>query len=115
MKIAVVGSRSFSDFDKLEKFILSKVSLKDIELVISGGAIGADDLAERFAYKHNIPKQVFKPDWNKYGKRAGFLRNQLIVKNADTVFAFWDGESRGTLLSINIAKESGKTLYICKF
>jgi hypothetical protein len=58
---------------------------------------------------------VFKPDWNKYGKSAGFVRNKLIIENADIVFAFWDGESKGTLISINIAKELNKKLYICNF
>jgi len=115
MKIAIVGSRNFYDFDKLEKFIFSKVALEKIELVVSGGAIGADSLAERFAYKHKLPKQVFKPDWNKYSKSAGFTRNKLIIENVDTVFAFWDGSSKGTKLSIDLAKEKNKLLYLLIF
>ena len=39
MKIAIVGSRGFKDYDKLSKFILNKIELKDIELVVSGGAM----------------------------------------------------------------------------
>jgi len=115
ISIAIVGSRDFNDYDALVKFIKEKINLKDVESVISGGARGADSLAERFAYNFKFKTIIFKPDWNKHGKKAGFLRNILIIENADVVFAFWDGESRGTLLSINLAKEQNKKLYVYTF
>lgn len=115
MNIAIVGSRSFHDIDVMDEFIQSKIDVTKITKVISGGAHGADSTGELFAYRHDIPKVIFKPDWNKYGKKAGFLRNKLIIEAADVVFAFWDGESRGTLSSINLAKEANKELYICQY
>jgi len=115
INIAIVGSRNFYDYDALVKFIKENIDTDTIKFVISGGARGADSLAERFAYNFNIEKKIFKPDWQKYGKRAGFLRNKTIIENADVVFAFWDGESRGTLSSINLAKEQDKKLYVYTF
>lgn len=115
VNIAIVGSRNFYDYDILVEFIKENIDINIIKLVISGGAVGADSLAERFAYNFNIEKKIFKPDWQKYGKRAGFLRNKTIIENADIVFAFWDGESRGTLSSINLAKEQDKKLYVHTF
>jgi len=114
MKIAIVGSRTFNDYDLLEKIIYKQMCVSSINLIVSGGAKGADYLAERFAKKHNIPIQIFQAEWNKYGKGAGYIRNKLIIENVDIVFAFWDGKSKGTKHSINLAKKENKELYITK-
>jgi len=113
MKIAIVGSRTFNGYDLLEKTICNKM-VGSINLIVSGGARGADYLAERFAKKHNIPIQIFQAEWDKYGKGAGYIRNKLIIENVDIVFAFWDGKSKGTKHSIELAKEYNKKLFIIK-
>lgn len=114
MKLAIVGSRTFTNYNVLEKFILDNINIQNIEQIISGGAIGADKLGEVFAKKYSIPTIIFKPDWNLYGKKAGFLRNNDIIGACDTVIAFWDGESKGTKHSIDISKEMGKNVIICR-
>jgi hypothetical protein len=106
MKLAIVGSREFTDYNLLEKTILQKYN--NIEAIVSGGAIGTDKLAERFANKHGIPTIIHKPDWKTYGKSAGYIRNKLIVDDCDEVIAFWLNQSKGTKLTIDIAKEKGK-------
>jgi hypothetical protein len=108
MKVAVIGSRSFNDYDEVKK------TLKDIviTLIVSGGAKGADTLGERYADENNIPKKIFFPDWKKYGKKAGFIRNTEIINEADLVVAFWDGESNGTKDSIKKAKEQNKKIVL---
>ena len=89
MRIAIVGSRDFNDYNVMEAFVLS--DLKDIQAVVSGGAKGADSLASEFARKNNLNMIEFLPEWEKYGRGAGAVRNQKIIRNADVVFAFWDG------------------------
>ena len=111
MKLAIVGSRSFNNYNLL-KDTINKYD--NIKLIISGGAIGADKLAEQYAKEYNIETKIYLPDWNKYGKKAGPIRNELIIKDCDIVIAFWDGESRGTLSSINIAKTLNKKLELIK-
>ncbi len=106
--IAVIGSRNFNDYDKL-KVVLNKF---DIDKMVSGGAKGADLLAERYATEYNIPTIIHKPDWKKYGRCAGFVRNKLIIEDADIVVAFWDGRSKGTKNSIDIAKKLNKDCYV---
>lgn len=110
MKIAVIGSRTFDD-KKLLDVILSGY---EIDLIISGGARGADSLAQEYAKERNIPAKIFLPDWS-IGRHAGFLRNTQIVEAADCVIAFWDGKSKGTLDSINKAKKLGKDCAIITF
>ncbi len=110
MKVAVIGSRTFDDYE-LVKETLSNI---DITLLVSGGAKGADSLGERYANENNIETLIFKPDWKKYGPSAGPLRNTDIVNNADTIIAFWDNESRGTKDSITKAEKLGKEVIIIK-
>jgi hypothetical protein len=113
MKLAIVGSRSFDDYKLMEKELLPLIG--SIDTIISGGAKGADSLAERFADNYFIPTIIFKPDWNKFGKRAGFIRNKDIINNADKVIAFWDRKSRGTSNSIDLAISQNKLLKIIEF
>jgi len=60
------------------------------------------------ARAQGIVTLVIPANWEKYGLRAGFLRNTEIVAEADEVVAFWDGESKGTQDTIKKAKEAGK-------
>ena len=114
MNIAIVGSRWYAEYDTIKEYILSKIDIKEVECVISGGANGVDRMAEKFAKEFKIKTKIFLPDWNKHGKAAGPIRNKDIVENSDIVFAFWDGQSRGTKKSIELAEKIGKKLYIYK-
>lgn len=112
MKLAIVGSRTFNDYGIFERIILENYKLENIKQIISGDCYGIDKLAEIFADKYSIEILIFKPEWNNYGKSAGFIRNKLIVENCDTIIAFWDGISRGTKLTIDIANKSYRYLKI---
>jgi len=113
MKLAIIGGRSFDDYElvceTLEEY------KERVTLVISGGAKGADTLGEKWANDNNIETLIFKPDWKKYGKKAGHLRNTDIIENCDMCVAFWDGISTGTYDSIKKTKKYNKELLIIKY
>lgn len=109
-RLAVVGSRSFCDYEMLSKVLDSKRN--NIRVIVSGGARGADALVARYARQHNIALLELHPDWKTHGRSAGLLRNTDIVAECDEMLAFWDGESRGTKDSIDKAKRAGKTVTI---
>ena len=114
MRLAIVGTRTFTNYEFIRKKILKKFYLSDITERVSGGAEGVDTLAEQFADEYNIVLKVYKPDWKKYGKKAGAIRNKKIVQRCDSIIAFWDGESPGTKITIDIAIETKKDLKIVK-
>ena len=105
MRIAIIGSRN------LNVDISTFIPLETTE-IISGGAKGIDTLVERYADKHNIPKQIIKPEYEKYGKAAPLRRNEAIVNEANMIIAIWDGKSNGTKFTINYAKKIGKTVEV---
>lgn len=108
MKTAVIGSRTFNNLDMLTE----ELSKYEITEIISGGAKGADSLAETYATKNNIPTTIFKADWKKYGRAAGPIRNKDIVENSERIIAFWDYESKGTKNSIDLAIKLNKDVII---
>jgi hypothetical protein len=117
MKCAIIGSRTFNDYELMKTFINS-LKLDEnliISEIISGGAKGADKLGEKYALENKIEKTIFLPDWNTYGKSAGFIRNHDIINTSDIVIAFWDKISKGTKHSIDLATKLKKKIYICYY
>lgn len=118
-RLAIVGGRDFNNEELMSEYVAmfmrnyqeDEMEIPNIE-IISGGAKGADSLGAKLALVWGVPVTVFKPEWDKYGKSAGFLRNQTIVDNCDIVLAFWDGMSRGTADTIEKAKRSRKPTFI---
>lgn len=102
VKLLICGSRNFTNFgllsERLDEY-LSSADLSKVEIV-SGGARGTDSLAERYAKSRNIKLTVFPADWERYGRAAGFVRNDEMAKYCsgplNTCIAFWNGESSGT-------------------
>jgi len=116
MKIAVVGSRGFKDVEFVRRTVGNIFNPGDT--LISGGAKGVDTYAEELidllssGLVGPYNKKIILPDWNKYGKSAGFIRNKLIIDEADLIIAFWDGTSKGTKHDIDLALASKKPINI---
>lgn len=103
MKVIIAGSRSFNDYSLLYNVCYFELSIYNNIEIVSGGARGADSLGEKFAHDNNYKLKVFPAKWDKYGKRAGYLRNREMAQYADVLIAFWDGESKGTKHMIDLA------------
>lgn len=118
--VLIVGSRSFSNYDLLEKrcnYLLK--NYKKI-IVVSGGANGADSMARHYAKQHNLGYVEFPAKWDLYGKRAGFIRNEEMHKFiADHpergCICFWDGASKGTQHNFGLCKRFNTPLRVVQF
>jgi predicted Rossmann fold nucleotide-binding protein DprA/Smf involved in DNA uptake len=108
MKLAIVGSRTFDDYD----FMKNMLQYHSFTKIISGGAKGADTLARRYSAEKGISIIEFIPDWETFGKSAGYLRNEKIISTCDELVAFWDKKSKGTGHSVRLAEKAGKPIYI---
>ena len=106
MKVAVVGSRRLS-VNNLEKYL----PLGTTEIV-SGGAVGIDSSARRYANNFGLKLTEFLPDYENHGRSAPIRRNIDIINYADVIVAFWDGTSRGTKFVIDNAKKRGKKVIV---
>jgi hypothetical protein len=106
MKLAIIGSRTFNNYELLYDHL--EEHLNTTTMVVSGAARGADSMGERWAKENDIETLIFPAEWDKYGKRAGYIRNEDIIKNCDFCVAFWDGASKGTLHSVLLCKKYNK-------
>ena len=108
-RYAIVGSREFAHIDLVRKFIKA---LPKGSIVISGGARGVDKAAVKIAQEEGLETEEYPADWDRHGRAAGYIRNQTIIDRADFVAAFWDGASKGTKHSIDLAMKVGKPITI---
>lgn len=114
--VLIAGSRGFTDRSRLFKVMDSLLSRwlgqGETITIISGGARGADALGEAYARERGFNCTVVPAEWNKYGRSAGYRRNQVMAAMADALVAFWDGSSPGTRHMIGLARERGLPLRI---
>ena len=105
MRLAVVGGRDF-DNAALMWFVLERYAAS---VIISGGARGADSLAEEYAKINELNFICYPPLVTKYDTfaEAALARNKDIVNAADAVVAFPTKKSRGTWHTVNYAKKKG--------
>lgn len=124
MRLAVVGSRGFEDFDKFVQILDTIQDVTGFDVIVSGGAEGADKMARYYAEVNNIELKEHIPIWETYNEKtkkmdynrgAGFVRNVEIWNDATYGVAFWDGKSKGTAHSFDIARRQEKVLYIYNY
>ena len=120
-KVIVAGGRDFNNYrllsfhlGNMRKAILANDIADDMEIVC-GKAKGADSLGERWGKEHHVSVAEFPADWDRYGRSAGPKRNKQMGDYADTLIAFWDGKSRGTLNMINYSKKIGLNVFVVDY
>lgn len=114
MRVLFCGSRTYTNFAIVSQTVaaIESESRTGKPLVcIHGDARGADTLAARACERAGWDEIIaFPADWDKYGKRAGYVRNaqMLAAGMPDLVVAFRsEGESRGTDMMCALAKDAG--------
>ncbi len=107
-KVAVGGSRTIDSYELVRDVL--KMLLVDGDIILSGNAPGVDRCGERFAHENGLEFKIIPSEWDKHGLKATMMRNEVILKSADLVICFWDGQSEGTRHMIEIAKRARKLL-----
>ena len=79
LAVLVCGGRKYANFKKAFEVLDGIHNLREINLIITGSATGADDLAERWAKANEVPYQGWPARWIKYGNSSGPRRNVLLV------------------------------------
>jgi len=69
----------------------------------------------RYAREHNIPLIAMPADWNRFGRSAGYRRNEEMAKIADMAILFWDGQSRGTAHMMPLLRTRGIVYKLVRF
>jgi hypothetical protein len=111
VKLLICGSRSIKDPEVIQRAVTTS-GFEPITEVVTGGAPGVDTLADRWAHDNFIDRTVMHANWGGRGKGAGYHRNERMVSYSDAVVAIWDGSSKGTAHTIQIARNKGKRCFV---
>lgn len=106
-KLIIAGGRDFNDYHAMKSAFaeFTEFTPDNTITIISGMAKGADTLGVRLAHEYNL-ELIQKPaDWDRYGKSAGYRRNEEMAKIATHLLVAWDGQSKGTGHMIDLANE----------
>lgn len=117
-KVIIASSRGFSNYkllrEQCNKFLREKRKTSNI-IVVSGHARGADTLGEKYAQDEGFTLEIYPAQCKKFGKRAGYRRNEQMAEVADALIAFWDGSSKGTKHMIDIMNEKNLLVRVVEY
>jgi hypothetical protein len=106
VRLLICGDREWTN----KASILKQLKLRNITVIISGRARGADTLAEECGSLLGIALMLFPANWDYYHKAAGPIRNQWMLNfgKPDEVWAFHSniGASKGTADMVRRAKKA---------
>lgn len=113
VRVLVCGDRNWTDRDAIYNFL---AFLTPDNVVIHGGAHGADTIAEEAALARGAKVEEYRAQWNVLGRGAGPVRNQQMLDEGkpDLVVAFHDDltASKGTFDMVQRAGKAGLTVYV---
>jgi len=109
-RVIVCGDRKWKDRKRLFSVLTDlHNTIGPFHLIIEGEADGADKMSAEWANKWGVPVSQHPAEWDKYGRKAGPIRNNEMLKNyPDKVIAFHNdiGNSKGTRDMINKARKA---------
>ena len=114
--VIVCGPRDYSNIEFISKTLMALLhqfkEKRHCEIcILEGGAGGVDLTAKQYAISHKIQYNEVKAEWDKYGRRAGLIRNQKMATMGDCCIAFYNG-SKGTTNMIETALKNGLLTYV---
>lgn len=115
-RVIIAGGRDFKDYPTLHAVCDHMLQHKEeVEIVSGAYPSGADELGRIYAIDKGYPYKPFPPDWDKYGKAAGPIRNRKMAEYAEAAIVFWDGKSDGSKDMIFQAKLRGLKLKVFNY
>jgi len=108
MNISVTGSRSIENYNWFKLELESIIKEYNEITFISGGARGIDSFIKKYCIDNNFKINEILPDWDKFGKSAGIIRNKKIIEDSDFNIIFWDGKSKGSKFNIDYCIKNNK-------
>ena len=109
MRVLVTGSRDYPWWNDVNRALLEYLhDAFNITIVHGACPRGADMWAQRFVDYQKVRCEQYPAEWDKYGKRAGYVRNaDMVALGADLCLAFINEESKGATMTADLAENSG--------
>jgi hypothetical protein len=105
MTVLVCGGRDYTDRRRVYRLL--NFNRAKIAMIVHGCARGADSMADDWAVEQFVPCLRVPAEWDRFGRKAGFMRNEkmLSLGKPDLVVAFPGGA--GTAMMVRLARQAG--------
>jgi hypothetical protein len=114
MRCIIAGSRDFTDQRLVDEAMETCGFASEVTEVVCGMARGVDTLGLRWANRRGLAVARYPANWDRWGKRAGLVRNEEMARNAEALVAI-PGEGPGTKHMITMAWRYELRIYIVEF
>ncbi len=96
---------------------MDQILVDDEFEIVSAKAKGADTLGEEYAKNKKLPIAEFPPDWKRYRKVAGPIRNGEMAEYADMAIVFWNGNTHqsGSKNMIDQSVKKGLPTFVVRY
>lgn len=114
MRVLVCGGRTYDNQKRVFEVLDEMHAETPIELIIEGGADGADRQARYWALSKGLPCMTMHAAWAALERQAGPIRNLWMVRfgQPDTVVAFPGGRGTENMLQTAVAMNVGNIIHI---
>jgi hypothetical protein len=102
-RVLVYGGRDYDDWPALR----SVLDDLEFDLIISGGASGADRMGEAYAARDGLPLAVMPAHWGYYGRVAGPTRNAWMLDRLNPTLAVECPGGKGTAHMRSLLDKAG--------
>ena len=117
-RVIIAGSSGFDDYtlfeNKCNHFLSEKIKTHNV-IILEGTSYRTQNLIQKFSYENNLIVVPYDAEWGKYDRDAGYKSNEKMIKIADALIAFWDGQSKFTEDLIKSAKNNGLKVKVITF
>jgi len=103
MKLIVACDSNYKITNRLLDFF--EKNKNNIEEIVCGDEISFNTISK----KYNIPIKKFVTEWQRFGKRAGILKNKKMIKYADAILYL--NHSKNANAIIKEAKSKNLTIF----
>lgn len=89
---------------------LSKILENNEVIIVSGGCRGADVIGENFANKYGLKIERYPAEWQIYGKKAAYIRNNIMAEVCDYAIIFLkkNKDNKGSKMMLQLTKRYNK-------
>lgn len=109
IRCIIAGSRTITNYNLVCNAI--QESKFNVDEIICGMANGVDFLGRRYGIESRISVVEMPANWDKFGKSAGYRRNEDMAKIATHLILVWDGKSKGSGHMLDLAKKYSLTIF----